>query len=66
MYSYKGLCFSRSDLVIEVSRFEDKTIYYFVVVRYGIRGYSVLFTTQDLYEAFALYDEILKENGDKA
>lgn len=66
MYSYKGLCFSRNDLVIEVSRFEDNTIYYFVIVRYGIRGYSVLFTTQDLHEAFALYDEILKENGDKA
>lgn len=66
MYSYKGLCFRKSDLVIEVSRFDDDTVYYFVTVRYGVVGYSVLFTTQDLQEAFDYYDGILKENGDKA
>ena len=66
MLSYKGLCFRKSDFVIEVSRFDDGSIYYFVVARYGFLGYSVLFSTQDLHKAFDFYDGVLKENGDEA
>lgn len=63
MFSYKGLCFRKSDLVIEVSRFDDDSVYYFVTVRHGIVGYDVLFVSKDLQKAFDYYDGILKENG---
>ena len=48
---------------MEFSRYADGDIYYYVVARYGIRGYVVFLATKDLQEAFALYDEIY--NGDK-
>ena len=60
---YKGIQFDKEDLVIEVSRCADGDIYYFVVARYGIRGYVIFQATRDLHEAFALYDEIY--NSDK-
>lgn len=63
LVTYKGIQFDKKDLVIEVSRYADGDIYYYVVARYGIRGYVVFLATRDLHEAFALYDEIY--NGDK-
>lgn len=66
MYRYKGLFFSRNGLVIEVKRFNNNTIYYFVVVRYGFRGYHVLYSTRDLQKAFDFCDGCLEEDGDKA
>lgn len=63
LITYKGIQFNKKDLVIEVSRYADGDIYYFVVARYGIRGYVVFQATRDLHEAFALYDEIY--NSDK-
>lgn len=65
MYRYKGLFFSRNGLVIEVKRFNNNTIYYFVVVRYGFRGYHVLYSTRDLQKAFDFCDGCLMEDGDK-
>lgn len=65
MYRYKGLFFSRNGLVIEVKRFNNNTIYYFVVVRYGFRGYHVLYSTRDLQKAFDFCDGCLIEDGDK-
>lgn len=61
--TYEGIQFDKKDLVIEVSRYVNGDIYYYVVARYGIRAYVVFFATKDLQEAFALYDEIY--NGDK-
>jgi len=63
LITYKGIQFNKKDLVIEVTRYADGDIYYFVVARYGIRGYVVFHATRDLHEAFALYDEIY--NSDK-
>lgn len=65
MYRYKGLFFSRNGLVIEVKRFNNNTIYYFVVVRYGFRGYHVLYSTRDLQKAFDFCDGCLIEDVDK-
>mgnify|MGYP000106237793 FL=1 len=65
MYRYKGLFFSRNGLVIEVKRFNNNSIYYFVVVRYGFRGYHVLYSTRDLQKAFDFCDGCLIEDGDK-
>lgn len=65
MYRYKGLFFSRNGLVIEVKRFNNNTIFYFVVVRYGFRGYHVLYSTRDLQKAFDFCDGCLIEDGDK-
>lgn len=65
MYRYKGLFFSRNGLVIEVKRFNNNTIYYFVVVRYGFRGYHVLYSTMDLQKAFDFCDGCLIEDVDK-
>lgn len=41
LITYKVIQFNKKDLVIEVSRYADGDIYYFVVARYGIRGYVV-------------------------
>lgn len=66
MYRYKVLFFSENESVIEVKRFNNNTTYYFVVVRYGFRGYRVLYSTRDLQKAFDFCDGCLKEDGDKA
>lgn len=63
LITYKGIQFDKKDLVIEVSRYVNGDIYYYVVARYGISAYVVFLATKDLQEAFALYDEIY--NGDK-
>lgn len=37
LVTYKGIQFNKKDLVIEVSRYADVDIYYYLVARYGIR-----------------------------
>lgn len=61
--TYDGIQFDQKDLVIEVSRYANGDIYYYVIARYGIHGYAVFLATKDLHEAFVLYDKIY--NGDK-
>lgn len=63
LITYKGIQFNKENLGIEFSRYADGDIYYFVVARYGIRGFEVFLATRNLHEAFALYDEIY--NSDK-
>lgn len=66
LVTYKGIQFNKKkELVIEVKRFNNNTIYYFVVVRYGFRGYHVLYSTRDLQKAFDFCDGCLIEDGDK-